>query len=194
MAGPCVADTNCIALSVNGLGELEATPILSPDAGNAIECRLNGLYVPSQGGVITTADTAASAPFSVTAVAPAENTVQSGSFTVTNPSATNSARYLIIADVGTVHFTTPPTNIPSCLDYSRIVPNPFVLQHQYGISNQVGVAYEQVDSMAPIFFAGTLAPSAGVTAQVQRRVQRLGVGGIVGTVGRIRWTGLVMPA
>lgn len=41
------ADTNCIDLSVNGAGELEASPIISPDSGNSLECRANGLYTPT---------------------------------------------------------------------------------------------------------------------------------------------------
>lgn len=40
-------NTYCIDLSVNGAGELEASPILSPDSGNSLECKTNGLYTPT---------------------------------------------------------------------------------------------------------------------------------------------------
>ena len=45
MSGPCIDNGSCIELSVVGSpGAIRATPILSPDDGNGLECRSNGLY------------------------------------------------------------------------------------------------------------------------------------------------------
>jgi len=40
-------DTNCIHLETNGTGQLEASPIISPNSGNSVECLSNGLYAPT---------------------------------------------------------------------------------------------------------------------------------------------------
>ena len=45
--GLAFTDTDCIDLSIDGTGNLIATPIISPDAGNSLGCRANGLYTPS---------------------------------------------------------------------------------------------------------------------------------------------------
>jgi hypothetical protein len=197
MAGPCLADTNCIALNQNGNGEIEATPIISPDAGNTLQCRANGLFAAMPGATLYTATTAASAPFTVTAVAPNDNIVQTGTFTVTNPSATRNARYIVIADLGSVEFfAVPPTNIPVSLVRTATLPNALALRHRFKISQYVGATYMMEDAACPEFFSGSLGPGASVQVQVQRAVHRLvaGSGVVQGIVGQINWIGLVVPA
>jgi hypothetical protein len=196
VAGPCVADTDCIALAVNGLGELEASLIISPDAGNDLECRANGAFASIPGAVIQTATAAAAGPFNVTAVSPSSNIVQTSTFTITNPSATRAARYLAIADLGSVDFfVVPAGNTASSLVRKATLPGALVQRHQY-VFGPTSVTFRGEDAACPEFFSGTLAAGGSVQVQVQRAVQRIGagVGTIQGRVGSINWIGLVVPA
>jgi hypothetical protein len=43
-SAPCLADSDCIHLELDGDSNLVATPIISPDDGNLIVCQPNGLY------------------------------------------------------------------------------------------------------------------------------------------------------
>lgn len=41
---PCIADSNCVSLEVNGDSNLVANIVLSPAEGNALECLADGLF------------------------------------------------------------------------------------------------------------------------------------------------------
>jgi len=43
---PCIEDSNCVGLEVNASSNLVASLIISDDAGNCAECRVDGLFVP----------------------------------------------------------------------------------------------------------------------------------------------------
>lgn len=194
MAGICLADTDCATLSLDGFGNLQATIVISPDAGNSVECLANGLFAATGSGVVQTATTAATAPFNVTAVSPAELTVQLSSFVVTNPSATRTAMYLAIADLGSMDFFTIPTNaVLSSMVYKATSPGAYVLEHRFTATNRASSSERFEDATSPEFFSGTLLAAGTVTLQIQRRVQYSGGVGGQGTCGRIRWFGLVIP-
>lgn len=194
MAGPCVADSSCIRLTVVD-DELVAELIVSPDDGNLLECRENGAYINATQPIMDHVTTAASSTFNVTAVSPGEQVVQTASFSVVNPSAANSAFFMVIADLGSADFVgIPAFGLASNLIYTRVLPNAFGLQHRFTATGPG--RYE--DAGCPQFFFGGLGPAGGgfdtSTVEVQRRVQRnIVTPGPTGTVGRIRWTSIIWP-
>lgn len=44
MPNPCITDTDCIQLSLDGSGNLQADIVLDPDPDNALTCGTNGLF------------------------------------------------------------------------------------------------------------------------------------------------------
>lgn len=191
MAGPCLEDSDCVALSLDGSGNLIADLIVSPDASNALECRPNGAFATASTSGYSTATTPASAPFVASTT---ETAVQTGTFAVTNPSLVRPAKFLIVADCGSCDlFSVSGGSIVSVSNYTRVSPAAFALAHRLTYQNGFGTAIRNEEATAPEFFGGSLAAGASVTVEVQRRVLLSGVGG-QGTVGRIVWHGLVVPS
>jgi hypothetical protein len=126
MAGPCIADSDCIDLSVDGSGNLVAELIISGEDGNGAECLPDGLYaaVGEQSvGCVSAAESTTGPHASPTG----DVIVRSGSFTIINPSSIHSAVGLRIENWGTVQFTSASAGaFVTCTIEGRILPNPYV--------------------------------------------------------------------
>lgn len=172
MAGPCVSDTDCIALNVDaGTGVLLAQPILSPDVGNTLECRANGLFAgPAQSQVTALAGSVIRLNLTTGS---GEVVLQTASLTITNPSATRTGRYLALFDCGSMDFNAvEPLAVMSLNIYKRVAPAAFALTRRFTMANSSSLfSTRSEDAAACIPFSGSLAPSASVTLEVRRTAQ-----------------------
>lgn len=195
MSGPCLNDTDCITLSLDGGGNLEAAPVISPDVNNSLECTANGLYVPGVASAALTTQTDAAVGPVILLFPSVEVVLQTGTFTITNPSGVSPCTYLVMADTGLNSFTSVPgTCIPRILTYKSQDANPYVQRRRCACANQGVIALLFEFDGATEVFRGTLAAGASTTCRVQKRGNYVGTLGTTINIGSMLWTGMTFPA
>lgn len=195
MAGPCLNDTDCISLNLDGGGALEAAPIISPDAGNSLECTANGLFVPGVASAALTTQTNAAVGPLILLFPNLEMTLQTSTFTITNPSGVNACTYLVLANTGMNSFNSiPATCIPRIVTWTTQDAAAYVLRRRCAASNQGAIALLFEFDGATEIFRGTLAAGASTTCKIQKRGTFIGTAGTSVSVGAVYWSGLTFPA
>lgn len=175
---PCIADTDCIKLVIDDDGNLTAVPIIDPDPLNGLECRASGLYAPgNQWGI------GCSSYDDVTAedLIPFFGTVnmRTGTYNITNPSATNSALVWRFENFGTTQITdATPGSYTTVTSESRVLPaaysgGQYIVWNNPGFTNTIAFPAMNGGLISCPFLLGP-----GVTQTVEWRQQAHVVTGV----------------
>jgi len=193
---PCIEDSSCIDLSVQPNSNLRADLIVSDDAGNCVECRADGLYVPcgdlstdpcnaivlgADGGLwagqqAQNVQCSSFESVSTGILGVGIDTVwQSGTLIFENPSDCVAAVYMRTELYGTLQITGMSPGGRAVYSYATgIFPNPLIDGGYAVLQNPAGAALEHAwpPHAAAIPSCGTTIP-AGASAifAFQRRLQ-----------------------